>query len=123
MTAAPWSWLAGTACRVLPMDAAETHLDLKTTEGPDGVVVTAIGEIDAATSETLESAITEAARAGLPVDVDLGAVSFIDSSGLRSLIVAQRDLGERLKVVAASDVVVRLFEVTGLTEALMHSRP
>ncbi len=102
------------------MDAAETHLDLRTETGPDGPVVVATGEIDAATSDTLEQAIIAAAGSGDgPVAVDLGGVSFIDSSGLRSLIVAQRDLGDRLKVAAASDVVVRLFEVTGLTETLM----
>jgi anti-sigma B factor antagonist len=104
------------------MDTAEPHLDLTTTEGPDGVtIVAARGEVDAATSEQLGEAITKAAAGGGPVSVDLSGVSFIDSSGLRCLIVAQRDLGDRVVVVAASDVVVRLFEVTGLTETLMPS--
>lgn len=81
------------------------------------------GEIDAATAPTLTADLARAVSAGAgPVEVDLSAVTFIDSSGLRALIVARRDAeaaGQTLRIVEASDVVTRLLDVTGLTETLM----
>ena len=46
------------------------------------------------------------------VVIDLGAVEFIDSSGLRALLQVQQKFGERVQVGTVSAVVERLLELT-----------
>jgi anti-anti-sigma factor len=81
-----------------------------------------IGEIDAHTADVLRAQLLpDTDSGGDDVRVDISAVTFIDSSGLRVLLEAHRALqqaGRRLVLVAPSRPVVRLFEVTGLTGAL-----
>jgi PAS domain-containing protein len=55
------------------------------------------------------------------IEVDLGSVEFMDSSGIHMLLRVRRralDAGGGLDVLAAGPRVVRLLEVTGLTEIL-----
>lgn len=83
--------------------------------------VTATGELDAASSGELRRALEGALVAGHGVTLDLGEVSFIDSSALRVISVALRDAqasGQPLTVSAASDAVRRIFEITGVTTLL-----
>lgn len=79
-----------------------------------------IGEIDAHTADVLRAELQPDAD-GHDVRVDLSAVTFVDSSGLRVLLeahLALQQAGRRLVLVAPSRPVVRLFEVTGLAGAL-----
>lgn len=74
------------------------------------------GEIDIHTCGRLEKALTGGAT---DVVLDLGEVSFIDSSGLRALLLGHESIvasGGRLEVVNPSAVVRRLLQVTGLEE-------
>ena len=51
-----------------------------------------------------------------PVDVDLGEVDFIDSAGLRCLLLASRRAhshGTVMRITAKSESVSRLLELTG----------
>src|SRR5260221_14489386 len=82
--------------------------------GPDGVIV-AIGDIDVAGGPLVDAAILEG-ESGLPVVIDLTEVTFIDSSGLRSLLSASRRAGERGTEVilrSPSAAVRRLLAITG----------
>ncbi len=75
------------------------------------------GELDASTSQSLSEAFAELPPGNAPVDLDLGGVTFIDSSGLRILItLSERATAEGRTVVvsSASNSVRRLFEITGL---------
>ena len=101
----------------------EGDLTIHTTDGDGAVVVTVAGEIDSSNCGVLQDLLTDMARdrSSGGVDVDLAAVTFIDSSGLRALIVGQRAMAEAggsLRVTAASESVRRLFEITGLVERL-----
>ncbi|MFP5489023.1 MAG: STAS domain-containing protein [Acidimicrobiia bacterium] len=78
----------------------------------------ASGEIDAHTAPSLAAAID---AAGPHVDLDLSGVEFVDSSGLRVLIDAHQrltDSGGGLRLVAISDAVRRLLEISGVSEYL-----
>jgi len=78
---------------------------------------TVAGELDASTSPSLAAAFSQLPAGSGQVDVDLGAVTFIDSSGLRILIaLSDRATAEGRKVVVsgASNPVRRLLEITGL---------
>ncbi|MCU1398825.1 MAG: anti-sigma factor antagonist [Acidimicrobiales bacterium] len=84
---------------------------------PDGVVV-AEGDIDLAGGPLLDTAILRVENAH-PVVIDLAAVEFIDSSGLRSLLAASRRAEARGTSVVLrhpSVGVLRLLSITGTTE-------
>ena len=79
------------------------------------------GEFDlAAVEEFLAAALGCLEDSADICEIDLGAVSFIDSSGLGALVRVRKAAHERGKDVVLTNVppaVNRLFEVTGLTEA------
>ena len=98
-------------------------------DGQDGLTVTIeqrtatttivlVGEIDLASSSTLDGAVQSLLPVTSPVVVDVAGVTFIDSTGLRSLLwlheesVAASGVGIRLANVNAA--VHRLLELTGL---------
>ena len=79
-------------------------------------VVSARGELDAFSAPELSAAL-EDVRADVAVVVDLGRVSFMDSTGLGVMLNALRRISLRrgsLVVVAPNERVRRPFEVTGL---------
>lgn len=83
-----------------------------------GSRLAASGEIDAHTAPSLAAAIDET---GTDVALDLSAVDFVDSSGLRVLIDAHQRLteaGGSLRIVAVSAAVRRLLDISGVTEYL-----
>ena len=84
----------------------------------DPPVMTVRGEVDLASAPKLAAAMTELIDRGYShVAVDLGAVEFIDSSGLGVLVGSLRRLREQdgdLVLRAASPAVARILELTGL---------
>jgi anti-anti-sigma factor len=106
------------------MSEHEADLTLELGDREDGgTVVTVVGEIDSSNCDRLQDLLHERAGSGRPgaVDIDLGGVTFIDSSGLRALLVGQQAINAAdgsMRVTNASDNVRRLFEITGLTDRL-----
>ena len=86
----------------------------------DGSVqLTLRGELDLATAPELEQLVNERIDAGDEVVVDLRALEFMDSSGIRVLVAAHTRAGRagtRLVVVraAGSSAVAKIVEVSGL---------
>jgi anti-anti-sigma factor len=85
------------------------------------------GELDVATASRLEAALEPLvdSRASLVV-LDLTEVSFLDSSGLRTIVRAATSLedgGGRLVIDGVSPAVSRVLEVTGLLERLRGDTP
>ena len=96
-----------------PFDFAIERAD----EG-DIAVVVVHGEIDLVTAPRVGGAVA-AANAASGVVLDLSDVDFLDSTGLRELLVAQRELGGRLTIVChPGGAAHRLMTVAGLNEAL-----
>lgn len=94
-----------------------------TTERQEGQTrVVLVGELDIASTESLEQELanSEGDSQGTLV-LDLRRVEFIDSTGLRAVIAADeraRSAGRRFVVVRGSSAVERLFEVTQLDRRL-----
>jgi anti-sigma B factor antagonist len=87
---------------------------------PEGRALAVVGEVDAHTAEALRTALAELGDDG-DVSVALGGVTFIDSSGLSVLIGAHTALADhqhRLILESPGPIVLRLFELTGLTPHL-----
>jgi anti-sigma B factor antagonist len=83
-------------------------------------VVVVSGEIDLETSASLAAALTELGDAA-DVSIDLSGVAYMDSTGLRTLLSAKDEAarsGGTLRVSAASHIVSRLIEITGVEDLL-----
>ena len=99
-------------------------LEVRTERAADGaVVVKVVGELDLSTQEQLRDALVAAADAENPVVVDLSECAFIDSSGIRALLVGHEALagngrGGRMVVAGPQPPVQRVLEMTGLGEAI-----
>lgn len=93
-------------------------------EAVDGASVLHVyGEVDLSTHEQLREELTSLASKG-PVVVELSECDFIDSSGVRALLVGGRAVAEsdgaagKLVLAGAAPQVTRILEVTGVGEAL-----
>jgi anti-anti-sigma factor len=93
-----------------------SHLRLDTRQVGDAAVVMVGGDIDLTTTDAVESAL-DASRGRCTVLVlDLRAVGFMDTSGLRLVISRQQNAeadGYRFVVIPGSDRIRRLFEIAG----------
>lgn len=98
----------------------------------DGVRVRVEGELDVATAPALEEALKRAeASDASGIVIDLTGVSFIDSTGLRTLLEAHaRDAGgpeearlPRLRITPGSEQAQRLFELAGVLDKLPFVAP
>lgn len=80
------------------------------------------GELDVATASRLEAVLSPLVDSSASLVVlDLTDVSFLDSSGLRTIVrtaTSLEDGGGRLVIDGASAAVSRVLEVTGLLERL-----
>lgn len=87
-----------------------------------GVQVNFSGEIDAASSGAFSDELLDAARLGSgPIVVNLGHVSFLDSSGLHALVTARETAGSRLQLGTVNPAVRRVLEMTSLLGHLQRS--
>jgi anti-anti-sigma factor len=73
------------------------------------------GELDLATAPELSTAVQQALEgARQPVVLDMAAVGFIDSTGVRTLLEAQHLAGRDLVLMAPSGAVTRVLDLTRL---------
>jgi anti-sigma B factor antagonist len=95
-------------------------LRIETVQRGGSLVLVVHGELDIVTSPLLDDALVGARRTdAASIEVDLLAVSFIDSTGLHVLIKhAQAEGGRRVRVTKASPQVRRLFELSGVGDCL-----
>ena len=88
----------------------------------DGIRLSVSGDVDLAAAPHLLEGILEAGRSCAPgqhVILDLGGVTFIDSSGLALLVDAHRRIAAEDQVLLLGEVperVRRLFQLTGLDQ-------
>jgi anti-anti-sigma factor len=83
------------------------------------VVVTVKGRLDAVTSPEFDRVLAGFIEEGDQNFVlDFGALDYISSAGLRSILLAARELkakGKRLSLSALRDVVKEVFEIAGFS--------
>jgi anti-anti-sigma factor len=98
------------------------YLNIEVTKLPDVRRIALIGEADLAGTPDLEAALNEACTSGSELTVlDLRELTFIDSSGLHALIKGSqmhRARGCELKIIPGPASLQRLFELTGMNDAL-----
>jgi anti-anti-sigma factor len=95
-----------------------------TSTGRD-VTVALAGEIDLANAGALAEALAQVIEAKPPaVIIDLTQLSFLDSSGIRCLVIAAREasaVGSHVIVRRPSPTILRTLEICGVDELLMRS--
>jgi anti-sigma B factor antagonist len=99
--------------------AEQAELVLTTTRNGASVVVAVAGELDAYSAPALQELASSLRADGhTNFTLDLSRTTFIDSSGLRSLLALHGELGQggELALQAPSDPVARLLAITGLTD-------
>jgi anti-sigma B factor antagonist len=87
-------------------------------------LLTVAGELDATSAAVFDEAVEAALEGGARLmTLDLSDVSFLDSSGLRSVVHASHRMterGGRLAVAGLSGAAQRVLELTGLIDRLRH---
>lgn len=97
------------------MDQVRLRTEQQTADS--GVVVTVTGVIDLDTIDILADALTRAADIAPVVVADLTAVTFMDSTGINTLLRAHHALtgkGGRLALASAQPPILHVLELTGV---------
>jgi anti-sigma B factor antagonist len=96
--------------------------DIHTELMPELARVQVSGELDLASTARLQAAVQDALGQGMGrLEIDLRGLSFVDSSGLRSLILLDAQAREQswtLTLVRPSGAALAVFEMTGTEENL-----
>ncbi len=99
-----------------------TILDVQTREDSDAVHLSLSGELDLSTVDKVEEELRRVEEGGAQtVVLDLSSLSFLDSTGLRTIVTADqraRKSGRRLAIVKGPETVHRVFTITRLDERL-----
>jgi anti-sigma B factor antagonist len=98
-------------------------LEFETTRNGTVVVVAATGELDLSGATVLEAELErlEEDPELATVVLDLRGLEFMDSSGLRLVVLADmraREAGRRFVLVRGPETVHRVFEITRMSERL-----
>jgi anti-sigma B factor antagonist len=101
-----------------------TPLSIRRTARAGKHTLALTGELDLDSAKDLEQAIREVCAAGSSgLVIDLRKVTFMDSTGLRVLIVAAslcEDGGHELRIIPGEDIQ-RILEMTGLDRVLQFT--
>jgi anti-anti-sigma factor len=101
---------------------ASTPAPLRVTSGFDGadtVLVAVVGEIDMTNADRLREAFDEALVRAKTLEVDLGEVSFLDSTAINALIRARNMAvadGRRVVVSRVPAFARQVFELAGIAK-------
>jgi anti-sigma B factor antagonist len=99
------------------------QLELETTRNGPVAVVAPTGELDLSGAAVLQAELDRLADEGElgGVVLDLRGLEFMDSSGLRLVVLADmqaREAGRRFALVRGDETVHRVFEITRMSDRL-----
>ena len=96
-------------------------LEVEVLTGTSETVLRVVGDLDLATEAMLRAPLVEAAESGRRVVVDASGLGFVDSTGLRTLLIGRKHCeaaGSSLVLQDPSPGLRRLVEVAGLSDLL-----
>jgi anti-anti-sigma factor len=98
------------------------YLEIRTQRSGDEHVIVLDGELDLDGAERVNRELLRAEASGVRrIVLDLSALRFIDSTGIRLILAADarsRSDGDRLALIPGPRAVHRVFELTGIAERL-----
>ena len=91
----------------------------KKTNGTE-LTVALTGRLDTTTAPELEKELKENLDGVTALVIDMVALEYISSAGLRVLLSAQKIMGKQgeMKVTHVSETIMEIFEVTGFSDIL-----
>jgi anti-sigma B factor antagonist len=102
-----------------PSDAAPLQVFVSHVEDRTHMILT--GQLDLATAPLLAAELVNLAQHGGDVVLDIGQLTFVDSTGLSLFVSQHKKLaaqGHSLVISSPTPSARRLFEITGLTDVL-----
>lgn len=97
----------------------EVDFELAVVDAEEGHLVSLSGELDILNAQRVRDTLVKVA--GSTVIVDLSDLTFIDSTGIGSIVQARKQIlakGDELELRGATDAVRRVFALTGLAHLL-----
>src|SRR3954463_11338086 len=94
-------------------------LSLHTHQERDSITVAVSGELDLSSALTFEEELRRIEEGGAPplLVLDLSALKFMDSTGLRLILSAHAravNRGRRLAIIEGGETIRRIFKLTGV---------
>ena len=100
----------------------DDEFQLETYTAEDGVLgMRVVGDLDMASADRLVAALRSEPGPTVECVVDLSACDFVDSSGIRALLLCKLELeggAGTLRVIGAGPQIQRVFAIAGIHEAL-----
>jgi anti-sigma B factor antagonist len=84
------------------------------------LTVALTGRVDTTTAPELEAVIKQSLAGVTELNIDMEALEYISSAGLRVLLSAQKTMNKqgKMKVTHVSENIMEIFEVTGFSDIL-----
>ena len=95
-------------------------MTINKTQNATSLTVAVAGRLDTTTAPQLEAELKGSLDGITELTMDLGAMEYISSAGLRVLLSAQKIMNKQgeMKVTGANETVMEVFEVTGFSDIL-----
>jgi len=94
-------------------------MDISENSRDGAVVMTAAGRLDSSTASVLEAVLPARAKEEKSLVLDLAAVPYVSSAGLRVLLIgakAAKAAGHRLIITGLSTAVREVFDISGFSK-------
>ena len=94
-------------------------MDLTTTIDGNKATIVISGKLSVATSPDLETAVREMPESVANFDMDLTALEYISSAGLRVLVSTEKlaqSRGGKMRLLHPNEEVTEIFDMTGLAD-------
>lgn len=90
------------------------------TQNGNNLTLALEGRLDTSTAPELESTLKDSLDGITELTIDMEALDYLSSAGLRVLLVAQKTMNKQgsMKVVHVNEMIMEIFEVTGFTNIL-----
>lgn len=95
-------------------------LNIEKNTNEAGLTVALAGRLDTTTAPELEKELKASLDGVTALTIDIAALEYISSAGLRVLLSAQKTMNKQgeMKVVHVGETIMEIFEVTGFSDIL-----
>ena len=95
-------------------------LNIEKNNNETGLTVVLTGRLDTTTAPELEKELKASLDRVSALTIDMAALEYISSAGLRVLLSAQKTMNKQgeMKVVHVGETIMEIFEVTGFSDIL-----
>lgn len=95
-------------------------MNIRTNKDNKALTVAVEGRLDTSTAPQLEECLNSSLEGIEELSLDLSALDYISSAGLRVLLSAQKRMMKQgqMQITGANETVMEIFEITGFSDIL-----